>query len=233
MTDGITRKVAVISGASRGIGLAIAHELGRRGMSLVLLAPGSERLDRAQASLEKLGLETCAIPTNVALEADVKRAAAQVFETWGVPHVVVANAGILRRGEVHEFPVADWDETLAVNLRGAFLLAHEFVGPMRKQGYGRYLAVASISSTLGTPTMTAYNASKWGMVGLVKSMAEELRGTGVQAMVINPGSTDTDMLAQTPFSPLMKSEDVAKLVAFAALDAPDAMNGAALDIFGP
>ena len=98
---------------------------------------------------------------------------------------------------------------------------------------GRFVAVASISSTLGTPRQSAYNAAKWGVVGFTKSLAEELRGTGLQAMCVMPGAVATSMLAGSGFEPKMQPEDVAGTVAFAALDAPDAMNGSAIEMFGP
>jgi NAD(P)-dependent dehydrogenase (short-subunit alcohol dehydrogenase family) len=92
--------------------------------------------------------------------------------------------------------------------------------------------VASISGTLGTPAASAYNASKWGLIGLTKCLAEELRAHGVQCLAVSPGSVDTEMLKKTPYEPEMTPDDVASVVAFAALDAPDAMTGANLEVFG-
>jgi 3-oxoacyl-[acyl-carrier protein] reductase len=98
---------------------------------------------------------------------------------------------------------------------------------------GRLVAIASISATLGTPRQSAYVASKWGVVGFTKSLAEELRGTQLQAMVLLPGSVDTSMLVGSGFAPQMTAMDVAGAVEYAAIDAPDAMNGSAIEIFGP
>ncbi|MCC6643964.1 MAG: SDR family oxidoreductase [Polyangiaceae bacterium] len=221
--------VAVVTGASRGIGLACASALAGRGLRVALLAPESERLRRAARELGG----SLAVPCDVAVEEDVERAAQLVVAQLGAPRVVVSNAGIVRRGRVEALSVDDFDRTLAVNLRGAFLVARAFLPAMRRLGRGRFVAIASISATLGTDGAAAYNASKWGVVGLVKCLAEELRGSGLQAMAINPGSVDTDMLRGSPFAPEMRPEDVAGVVAYAALDAPDAMNGASIDVFGP
>jgi len=120
-----------------------------------------------------------------------------------------------------------------VNLKGAFLVARAFLPGMIRTKRGRFVAVASISSTLGTARQSAYCAAKWGLVGFVKSLAEELRGHGVQAMSVMPGSVDTEMLKGGEFAPAMHPDDVAGLVTYAALDAPDAMNGSAIEMFGP
>lgn len=225
--------VAVITGGSRGIGLAIARGLGRRGLRLALVAHDEARLGEAVEELSREGLAATGYLCDVADEEAMELTAGRVREAFGTPRIVVANAGTIHRAPVHELSLADFDRTLAVNLRGTFLLARAFVGDLRRAGRGRFLAIASISATLGTAGSSAYNASKWGVVGFIKSLAEELRGTGVQALAINPGSVDTAMLVGSPFPAQMLPDDVARLVTFAALDAPDAMNGAALDIFGP
>ncbi len=221
--------VAVVSGASRGIGLACAEALTRRGLRVALLAPASARLARAEVGLDG----SLAIPCDVSSEADVGRAADAVLARLGAPRVVVANAGIVRRGRVERLSIDDFDRTLAVNLRGTFLLTRALLPAMRRERRGRVVAVASISATLGTDGASAYNASKWAVVGFVKSLAEELRGSGLQAMTVNPGAVDTDMLRGSPYTPQMTAADVAGVVTYAALDAPDAMNGASLDVFGP
>ena len=224
---------AVVTGASRGIGLAIARSLGRRGYRIAAIAHDEDRLDVAVRDLEREGITATAFVCDVSDDAAMQATADKVHRTVGVPTVILANAGVVRRGAVHELSVADFDHTVAVNLRGTFLTARAFLEGLRQAKRGRFIAIASISATLGTPGSSAYNASKWGVVGFVKSLAEELRGTGVQAMCVNPGSVDTAMLEGSPFAAQMLPEDVARLVTFAALDAPDAMNGASLDIFGP
>jgi 3-oxoacyl-[acyl-carrier protein] reductase len=128
---------------------------------------------------------------------------------------------------------SDWDHVLDVNLKGTFLTARAFIPSMVANKRGRFIAMGSISSTLGTPRQSAYCASKWGVVGFVKSLAEEVRGSGVQAMTIMPGGVGTAMLEGSGFPALMTPEHVAGVVTFAALDAPDAMNGSAIEVFGP
>ena len=127
----------------------------------------------------------------------------------------------------------DWDEVMDVNLKGAFLITRAFLPNMISRKNGRFIAISSISATLGTARQSAYCASKWGLVGFTKSLAEELRGTGLQALAVLPGSVDTPMLVGSGFSPDMTPDEVARLVVYAALDAPAAMNGSAIEMFGP
>jgi len=113
------------------------------------------------------------------------------------------------------------------------LVSRAFLPAMRAAGAGRIVTIASISATLGTEGLAAYCASKWGALGFTKSLAEELRGSGLQAMTVLPGTVDTAMAAVGGFPPQMTADDVARLVVFAALDAPAAMNGASIESFGP
>lgn len=225
--------IAVVTGAGRGIGRAIAVELARRGCDVALLGRTLESLAVATQDVIALGRRAIAVSCDVSKSADVEAAATQVLAELGVPDVVVPNAGVVHRAAVDAMTEHEWDEVIDVNLKGTFLVTRAFLPRMRDRGCGRFVAIGSISSTIGTARQSAYCAAKWGTVGFVKSLAEELRGTGLQAMCVMPGSVDTDMLKGSGFAPAMKPEDVAKTVAFAALDAPDAMNASSVEMFGP
>ena len=225
--------IAVVTGAGRGIGRAIAVELARRGCDLALLGKTIESLALAADDVVAAGQRAVAIPCDVSKAEAVELAAARVLADLGVPNVVVANAGIVHRAPVETMTESEWDDVLDVNLKGTFLVTRAFLPRMRDLGRGRFVAIGSISSTMGTPRQSAYCAAKWGTVGFIKSLAEELRGTGLQAMCVMPGSVDTDMLKGSGFAPAMKPEDVARTVAFLALDAPDAMNASSVEVFGP
>ena len=225
--------LAVVSGASRGIGFATAKSLGNRGLTIAAISHDRSRLDDAVGQLREQGINAFAYACNVQDEEAVAKTTAQIVAEHGAPRVVIANAGIVRRGLVHDLRVEDFDAVMNTNLRGVFLLAHGLIGSMRNAKRGRFIAVSSISATLGTAGASAYNASKWAVNGFIKSLAEELRDTGVQAMSINPGSVDTDMLKGSPWQPQMSADDCAKLLTFLALDAPAAMNASAVDMFGP
>ncbi len=223
--------VAVVTGAGRGIGRAVALRLAARGCDVALLARTAEQVEAVAGEVVAAGQRAIALRCDVANAGEVARAAEQVEADLGVPRVLVANAGVVRRALVVDMREEDWDHVLDVNLKGTFLLARALLPAMLKAKRGRIVAVASISSTLGTPLLSAYCAAKWGLVGFMKSLAEEVRGQGLQAMSVLPGSVDTQMLQGSGFTPAMSPEDVAGLVVYAALDAPDAMNGSAIEMF--
>lgn len=225
--------IAVVTGPTRGIGRAIALELAGRGVDVALLGRDSDALANVARAIEERGRRALPVACDVADARAVGAAAACVVAELGVPGVVVNNAGVVHRRSVLETSEADWDEVLDVNLKGTFLVSKAFLRPMLEARRGRFVAIGSISGTLGTPRLASYCASKWGTVGFVKSLAEELRGTGLQSMCVMPGSVDTDMLKGSGFAPAMSPDDVARLVAWVALEAPPAMNGSCVDAFGP
>jgi len=226
-------ELVVITGASRGIGRATARAFAARGLRLALLGRPSARQEETVAECRSLGVEAYEYAFDLTSADALAQAARDLLAKQGTPRVVIHNAGDLVRGPlVHETPVDDWDRVLSVNLRAPFLLSRALLPSMLAAGRGRIVHVSSISATLGSPGAASYSASKWGLIGLSKSLADELRGTGLQSLAILPGSTDTDMLAQTPFPAKMSPEHVARLLVFYALDAPDAIQGSAVEMFG-
>jgi 3-oxoacyl-[acyl-carrier protein] reductase len=224
---------AVVTGASRGIGRATALALAARGLDVALLARTQGELAAVADAAARFGVKALPVRCDVTLTADVDAAAARVLDAFGAPDVVVNNAGMIRRASVHEMSLEDFRLVLDTNLTGTFLVTRAFLPAMLRRGRGRFLQIASISATLGSARASAYCAAKWGVVGFTKSLTEELRGTGLVAMSILPGSVDTSMLEGSGFTPQMKPEDVARTIVYAALDAPSAMNGSSLEMFGP
>lgn len=209
--------VAVVTGASRGIGRAIAEELQTAGFSIAACASsGAPSLPHALN-----------VRCDVSDEAQVRDFFGQAAARGSI-HAVVLNAGVLERGPIESFTAEAFDKVLAVNLRGAFLCAREAF----RQNVKRIVAVGSISGTLGTAHAAAYNASKWGLTGLIKSLAEEGRERNIFCATVLPGSVDTEMLEKTPFAPQMQPRDVARVVTFLCEEAPFAMTGSAVEVFG-
>jgi NAD(P)-dependent dehydrogenase (short-subunit alcohol dehydrogenase family) len=221
-------RTAIVTGGGRGIGAAVARALTARGLAVTVFARTGAQLE----AVVREGGAAHAVEGDVSREEDVRRLVEAHERALGPVDVLVNNAGWLARGLVEELSPADFRRVLEVNLTGAFLCARAVIPAMKRRRDGRIVNVASISGTIGTEAASAYNASKWGLVGLTKCLAEELRPHGIACLAVSPGSTDTEMLAKTPFAPVMTPEDAARVIVFAALDAPRAMTAANLEVFG-
>ena len=230
----LSGQVAIVTGASRGIGRAVAEALVAEGAAALIIARSPGPLAEAQRALAvaRNGVRVEALAGDVSDEAFVARAFQRAEERLGPVDLLVNNAGTLEIAPIAELTRAQFERTLEVNLVGAFLCAREAVRRMVPRARGRIVTVTSISATLGTPKLSAYCASKWGLQGFVKSLAEELRGTGVLSMGVAPGSVDTDMLRRSGFDPAMQPGEVAIVVRFLATEAPAAMQGSVVEMFG-
>jgi 3-oxoacyl-[acyl-carrier protein] reductase len=225
--------LAVVTGASRGIGRAAALALAARGLDLVVLGRGSRESEATLAACRAAGAPSARqISVDFADLAATERGARELLDGSGAPDVVVHNAGVVHRKAVEELSVAEWQREITVNLSAPFVLTRALLPAMRRRGRGRILFVGSISSTLGTRRQSAYAASKWGIVGFMKSLAEELSDSGLMTAAVLPGSVATDMLAGSGFPPRMNAEDVARSLVYLALEAPLAQNGGVIELFG-
>ena len=224
---------AVITGVSRGIGRATALAFANRGVELALLGRESDAHAQTCSDCRDLGVTVHSYACDLADHEAIGTAAQALLADGDPPDVVVNNAALLERGpRIHELQIEAWDRIMAVNLRGPFLLCRALLPAMLARGSGRFIQIASISGTIGCPQMAPYGVSKWGLIGFTRALADELRGTGLQALAILPGSVDTARLAQTPFEPDMSADDVAAVILVHALDAPAAVTGSCVQIYG-
>jgi NAD(P)-dependent dehydrogenase (short-subunit alcohol dehydrogenase family) len=212
-------KIAVVTGASRGIGRATA----------TLLAGAGARVAGC-ARHAGAGIVSC----DVGRAGDVARFAEQVLRDLGPPDVLVNNAGIVARARLDETSVESWDAILDANLKGTFLVTRAFLPAMRARRAGRIVNIASISGRQGTAGLTAYCAAKHGVVGLTRALAEEVRADGITVNAVCPGSVDTAMLrtGMPGAAPAMSPEDVANVVIYLVAYAPPALTGSCVDVFG-
>ena len=181
-------QVAIVTGASRGIGEGIARAFAREGASLVLAARDAELLEATADELRAGGGDVMAVATDVGDESQVKALFEKTSARYGRLDLLVNNAGISRPAALVELEAADWDATIATNLRGPFLCTREAMRIMVPQGRGRIINVASISSQRVRPTSAAYSASKFGLWGLTQVTALEGRPYGVSCSCLNPGN---------------------------------------------
>jgi NAD(P)-dependent dehydrogenase (short-subunit alcohol dehydrogenase family) len=208
-------RLAVVTGASRGIGAAVAEELAEAGARVVRVA---RSLKSGQLGPYR------DIPCDVTDSAQVARLALLV-EADGIPDVVVSNAGAFLLRPVEETTPQELETQIAVNLRGSFLMAKFFLPPMRRAGRGSFITMGSVADHRGFPQNAAYAASKYGLRGLHETLLEEYRGSGVRLTLISPGPTDTPVW--DPFDPdhregfipragMLRPRDVADAVLFVA-----------------
>ena len=171
---------------------------------------------------------------DVRQRAEVERFRDQVLAELGAPHLLVNNAGTVVRAPLVDVSDEAWDDVVGSSLKGTFLVTRAFLPAMLGRGASRIVNIASIAGRQGTPLLSAYCAAKHGVVGLTRALAEELRPQAVPVNAICPGSVDTDMLkiGMPGGTPRMTAQEVARVALFLATDAPPALTGACIDVFG-
>lgn len=224
---------AVVTGASRGIGRAIALRLAELGADVALWARGAPDLATVAAEIKAAGGQASAARVDVADPDAVDRAAQVVRDTMAPVRTVVNNAGAVLRKSTHAITNAEWRAIMAVNLDGTFYVTRAFL-PDLERSQGRVINIASRAGREGTALLAAYCAAKHAVVGLTRALAEELRAGKVSVNAICPGSVDTEMLrlGLPGARPDMSPDDIARTAVFLAHEAPAALTGTCLDVFG-
>jgi len=224
---------AVVTGASRGIGRAIALGLAEAGAAVALWARDTIALQEVAGEIIARGGRAVAIACDVTDSAQVNRAAETVRAAMAPVTVVVNNAGAVLRKATAEITDDEWRRVQAVNLDGTFFVTRAFL-PDLTRSRGRIINIASRAGREGTPFLAAYCAAKHGVVGLTRALAEELRTAKVSVNAICPGSVDTAMLREgiPGASPDMTPDDIARTALFLAHGAPAALTGACIDVYG-
>ena len=189
-------RVAIVTGAARGIGAAVAQRLAADGMAVAVLDLDESACGQTVSAIEEAGGTALAVGCDVADEAAVASAVERVAERLGAPTVLVNNAGVLRDNLIFKMSADDWDTVMNVHLRGAFLMTRAVQQHMTKEKYGRIVNMSS-NSALGNRGQTNYSAAKAGLQGFTKTLAIELGKFGVTANAIAPGFIATDMTAAT------------------------------------
>ena len=226
----MTQRTAIVTGAARGIGAAVAKRLAADGMKVAVLDLDESACAATVEAIKTAGGDALAVGCDVADEESVKGAVARVADELGAPTVLVNNAGILRDNLLFKMSADDWDMVMNVHLRGSFLMSRECQAHMTKEGFGRIVNLSS-SSALGNRGQANYSAAKAGLQGFTKTLAIELGKFGVTANAIAPGFIETDMTAATaervgvPFEDFIKG--AAEMTAVKKAGQPDDIANAA------
>ena len=240
----LKNKVAVITGASRGIGKSIALLMAKNGAKVVVAARNQELLDSLVAEIEFSGGEALAVAGDVSSTDDANNLISSAVEAFGQVDILVNNAGITSDGLLLRMKDEDWDAVLDINLKGAFICTRAVAKVMTKKRYGRIINISSVVGEMGNAGQANYCASKAGMIGLTKSNAKELGKRNITVNAVTPGFITTDMTdgltekvineltAQIPLGCLGEANDVAEAVLFLASEQSKYITGQVLGVNG-
>jgi len=243
MRDDLTGRIAFVTGAARGIGLAISSALTQRGANVAMIDINLAALKEAAKSV---GGSALAVQADVSRPDDVQRAVDHTVEHFGGLAILVNNAGICPMSDFADITEAEWDRVLAINLKGTFLCCQAALPHLRRSGTrGRIVNMASVAGEMGGVSVGAhYAASKAGLIGLGKSLAQLLAADGVTVNCLAPGTTATDLTAawseadlarvqgKIPLGRLAQPDEIAQVVCFLVSDKASYITGATLDING-
>jgi 3-oxoacyl-[acyl-carrier protein] reductase len=244
MKDRMNTKTAFITGASRGIGRACAIALARAGVRVALAARDMVKLEETAAEVRKLGAEAHVVAIDMASQDSIKEAIACTARDFGRIDILVNNAGITRDGLALRMKPEDWDAVIRTNLTGAFFACQQVLQGMMKERWGRIINISSIVGESGNPGQANYAASKAGLIGLTKSLAQEIASRNITVNAVAPGFIETDMtavlseeqkanmLAQIPLKRFGQPEEIAAAVRFLASEEAGYITGHVLSVNG-
>ena len=237
-------RIAFITGASRGIGRACALTLSSAGARVVLAARQLDKLELAAAEIRAAGGDAFAVEMDLSAAASIRSAFSKAAQEFGRIDILVNNAAITKDGLAVRMKQGDWDSVLATNLTGAFLATQQVLLSMMRERWGRIINITSVVGEAGNPGQANYVASKAGLIGLTKSLAQEMASRGVTVNAVAPGFIDTDMtsalapelkdkiLAAIPLKRLGTAADVAAAVRFLASEEAGYITGHVLKVNG-
>jgi 3-oxoacyl-[acyl-carrier protein] reductase len=213
--DALAGKVALVTGASRGIGFAIARRLGQMGARVSICGRDQSALEQSASRLLGEGVKTLAVRTDIAHGDQISSLVQKTQQELGPIDILVNNAGIGLFGPFHEFEEADWDVVHDTNLKSVFLMCRAVAPEMIRRQTGHIINISSLAGKNTFANGAIYCASKWGLMGLTGSMAEDLRGYGIRVSAICPGSVATEFSGQGGKNPskILQPDDVAHVVA--------------------
>ncbi|HEY2492917.1 MAG TPA: 3-oxoacyl-[acyl-carrier-protein] reductase [Paenibacillus sp.] len=245
MSKPLSGQVALVTGASRGIGRSIALTLAGNGANVIVNYSGNEAAaQEVVVEIQAMGVEAIALQANVGKSEEAENLVKESISAWGRLDILVNNAGITRDNLIMRMKEEEFDQVIETNLKGVFNCLKAVTRPMMKQRYGRIINISSVVGVLGNAGQANYVAAKAGVIGLTKSSARELASRGITVNCVAPGFIDTDMTkelseevrsklsADIPLARLGQPEEIAKVVAFLASDGASYMTGQTLHVDG-
>ena len=240
----MTNRTAFITGASRGIGRACALALADAGARVALAARNTAQLEELAAEIRARGQEAFAVTIDMLSAESIQQAFAKTAKEFGPIAILVNNAGITKDGLALRMKKEDWDSVLATNLTGAFLATQQVLQHMMRERWGRVINISSVVGEMGNPGQANYVASKAGLIGLTKALAQEMGSRNITVNAIAPGFIETDMthglsqelkdnlIGHIALKRIGKAEDVASAVRFLASEEAGYITGHVLDVNG-
>lgn len=240
----LTDRVAIVTGASRGIGKAIALSLAENGAKVACIATSAERVASTVEQIRAEGGEAEAFGCHVGVTEDVQGVVNAVLEKWGKVDILVNNAGITRDTMLANMKDDDWDAVIETNLRGAFLFTRACIMPMMQKRWGRIVNISSVSGLIGNPGQANYSASKAGLIGFTNTVAREYAKRKITVNAVAPGFIATDMTSvlsdtiieeakkRIPLKRVGEAQEIADAVLFLASEAASYITGQVLPVDG-
>lgn len=240
----MSNRVAVVTGASRGIGRACALGLAAAGHRIAVAARAVDKLEEVAAQIRSAGVEAFPVALDLASPDSIKDCFAKIAKDFGAPTILVNNAGITKDGLALRMKKDDWDLVLNTNLTGTYLATQQVLQGMMRERWGRIINIVSVVGETGNAGQANYAASKAGLIGVTKSLAQEMASRNITVNAVAPGFIETDMtgvlsaevkekiLGQIPLKRMGSPEEIAAAVVFLASDAASYITGHVLDVNG-
>lgn len=231
----LKNKIAIVTGAGRGIGRAIALDFAKEGANVVVVSRSMDELIELSEEIKRFKVEALPIKSDISLEEDVKHIFSETISVFKRLDILINNAGIHLLKPILDTTVEEWDRVMEINLRGTFLCCREALKIMIPQNYGKIINISSASGVKGSSNLGAYCASKFGQIALTQVIADEVKDLNININAVLPSAADTKIIRDSypgiDYSIFIKPEDIARVVAFMVSESASVIKGASIEVY--